>query len=64
LAFGFPDIIFQPEDAFVQLLARQASTKAGIVLGLFPTDQPQKVDMVDLDDDGRIRLIEIKPAHP
>lgn len=63
VAFGFPDIIFQPEDAFVRLLARQASTKADVVLGLFPTDQPQKVDMVDLDDDGRIRLIEIKPAQ-
>jgi glucose-1-phosphate thymidylyltransferase len=28
VAFGFPDIIFQPDDAFVQLLARQAATEA------------------------------------
>ena len=63
IVFGFPDIIFQPEDAFVRLLARQAATKADVVLGLFPADQPQKMDMVDLDEDGRIRQIVIKPRH-
>ena len=63
IVFGFPDIIFQPEDAFVRLLARQAATKADAVLGLFPADQPQKMDMVDLDEDGRIRQIVIKPRH-
>lgn len=63
IVFGFPDIIFQPEGAFVRLLARQAATKADVVLGLFPADQPQKMDMVDLDEDGRIRQIVIKPRH-
>jgi glucose-1-phosphate thymidylyltransferase len=61
VAFGFPDILFHSDDAFVRLLARQAVTKADVVLGLFPTDQPQKWDMVDLDDDGRIQAIAIKP---
>ena len=61
VAFGFPDIIFHADDAFVRLLARQTATKADVVLGLFPTDQPHKWDMADLDADGRIRRIEIKP---
>ncbi len=61
VAFGFPDIIFQSEDAFVRLLTRQAAEKADVVLGLFPTDQPHKWDMVEVDGDGRIRVIEIKP---
>jgi glucose-1-phosphate thymidylyltransferase len=61
VAFGFPDIIFQPDDAFVQLLARQAATDADIVLGLFPAYQPQKMDMVELGDDGRVYQIVIKP---
>lgn len=61
VAFGFPDIIFQTVDAFVQLLGRQAATKADVVLGLFPTDEPQKKDMVDIKDDGRIRRIVIRP---
>jgi glucose-1-phosphate thymidylyltransferase len=63
VAFGFPDIIFQPEDAFVQLITRQAESNADIVLGLFPTDKPQKWDMVHLDQDGRIQQIIIKPPH-
>jgi glucose-1-phosphate thymidylyltransferase len=63
VAFGFPDNIFQAEDAFVRLLARQSESRADIVLGLFPTHQPHKVDMVDLDPDGRICGIQIKPAR-
>lgn len=63
VAFGFPDIIFQPDDAFVHLLNRQAATGADIVLGLFLADQPQKMDMVDLDADGRVRQIVIKPLQ-
>lgn len=63
VALGFPDIIFQPDDAFVHLLARQAATNADVVLGLFPTDHPQTADMVDLDGNGRIRQIVIKPLQ-
>ncbi len=61
VALGFPDIIFQPEDVFVKLLKCQTDKNADVVLGLFPTDQPQKWDMVDMDTDGRIRHILIKP---
>ena len=63
VALGFPDIIFKPDDAFVQLLARQAQSKADIVLALFPAHQPNKTDMVDVDADGRIRGIQVKPAR-
>jgi glucose-1-phosphate thymidylyltransferase len=63
IAFGFPDIVFQPDDAFVRLLAYQATRQADIILGLFPTDEPQKVDMVDLDDHGKVRQIVIKPRQ-
>lgn len=61
VALGFPDIIFQPDDVFTKLLARQASCQADVVLGLFPTDQPQKAGMVDFDAEGRVRLIREKP---
>lgn len=63
IALGFPDILFQPEDAFVHLLARQAKTDADVVLGLFPTDRPQKAGMVDFDTTGRVRLIIEKPPQ-
>jgi glucose-1-phosphate thymidylyltransferase len=63
VALGFPDMVFRPADAFVALLDRQAITRADVVLGLFPADEPQKMDMVDLDATGRVRQIVIKPAQ-
>jgi len=63
VVFGFPDILFEPEDAFVQLLCRQSATGADIVLGIFPATHPHKMDMVDLDKEGRVRGIQIKPSQ-
>jgi glucose-1-phosphate thymidylyltransferase len=74
ILFGFPDILFQPQDAFVRLLEHQSTTGADVVLGLFPSDQPHKMDMVDLAIEerrpmhcgvsgGRVRKIVIKPRQ-
>jgi len=63
VAFGFPDILFQPDDAFVRLLARQTTSTAEVFLGLFPADRPEKMDMVDVDSDNRVRQIVIKPRQ-
>lgn len=62
IVFGFPDMLFEPDDAFVRLRERQASSGADLVLGLFPAHRPETADMVDLDAQGRIRQIVIKPA--
>ena len=61
--FGFPDILFQPGDAFARLLNRQAETGADLVIGLFPAHQPHKMDMVELDPNGRVLGITIKPRQ-
>lgn len=61
--FGFPDIIFQPDDAFVKLLTKQEASKADLVLGLFPAHQSHKMDMVEIGADGHILKIEIKPVR-
>lgn len=63
VAFGFPDILFGPDDAYCQLLKRQAVTKADIVLGAFPADRPDTMDMVDMDEDGWVHSLVIKPPH-
>ncbi|HEY9805200.1 MAG TPA: sugar phosphate nucleotidyltransferase, partial [Candidatus Obscuribacterales bacterium] len=63
VALGFPDILFWPEAAFSQLLQHQAQTQADVVLGLFPTDQPQKAGMVNFDSSGRVHLIIEKPSQ-
>ncbi len=63
IAVGFPDIICQPDDIFVKLLARLRASNSEVVLGLFPTDNPQKVGVVDLDADGRVYQIIEKPSQ-
>lgn len=60
---GFPDLLFEPADAFARLLEKQAATGADIVLGLFPAHRPHKMDMVALDTRGRVQEIVIKPAR-
>lgn len=52
VAMGFPDILFSPGDAYLRLLERLQTTQADVVLGLFPTEQPDKVGVVDFDDQG------------
>lgn len=55
VAIGFPDMLIQPDDAYSQLLERLEQTNADVMLGLFPTDQPEKVGVVDYDQDtGRV----------
>ncbi len=61
VALGWPDIILQGENEYQQLVDCQNVTNADVVLGLFPADRPEKVDMVELDDRGRVKEIVIKP---
>ena len=61
--FGFPDILLQPDDVYVRLVDRMHVSHADIVLGLFLAENPQKMDMVDLNSDGKICGIHIKPAQ-
>jgi glucose-1-phosphate thymidylyltransferase len=60
VALGFPDIIFEPIDAFAILLAHQTRTGADAVLGLFPAQNAHKCDMVETDARGCVRRIVIK----
>lgn len=62
VALGWPDIILQGKNEYQQLLNWQNATKAQVVLGIFPADRPHKVDMVELDNLGRVREIVIKPT--
>ena len=52
IVMGFPDILFGPADAYRHLLTRLQNTQADVVLGLFPTDYPQNVGVVDVDQQG------------
>lgn len=61
VAVGFPDILFRPLDAFRRVRARQEESGADAVLGLVPTDRPDKADVVAADGEGRVRRLTIKP---
>jgi glucose-1-phosphate thymidylyltransferase len=63
VALGFPDILFSPNDAYTRLIEHQVKSGADVVLGLFPTDQPQDTDVVAFDDRDRIVQILTKPKH-
>jgi len=59
--FGFPDILFSPLDAFSRLAERQRRSRADIVLGTFPTTEPEKVGVVQVDDAGTVLRVMEKP---
>jgi glucose-1-phosphate thymidylyltransferase len=63
IAFGFPDILFEPDNAFEKLIDRQSATRADLVLGLLPASEPSRVDMVDIDQNAAVRAIQIKPEE-
>jgi glucose-1-phosphate thymidylyltransferase len=61
IALGFPDVLFEPVDAFSRLLVHQTRTCAEVVLGVFPAERPYKGDMIETDAQERVRRIVIKP---
>lgn len=63
VAFGFPDILFEPRDAYRTMMLELESGNSDVILGLFPTRNYSKSDMVDTDKDGRVIDIEIKPKN-
>jgi glucose-1-phosphate thymidylyltransferase len=63
VAIGFPDMICEPTEMFVDLRQHQAATNADLVLAVLPASRPEKTDMLEIDDQGRIRRLDIKPAN-
>jgi glucose-1-phosphate thymidylyltransferase len=61
VVFGFPDILFQPDDVFIRLLEKQKMTGADVILALFPTRDYQQMDMVQAKSDGRVVAMHLKP---
>lgn len=57
VVLGFPDILLWPEDAYAGVLKRLHHGSADAVLGLFPTQEPNKVGIVEMDTEGRVRGI-------
>lgn len=59
---GFPDIVFRPRDAFVPLIEQLDARDADVALGLFRTDEPHKVGLVECSADGWVKAIHEKSS--
>jgi glucose-1-phosphate thymidylyltransferase len=57
VVFGFPDILFESNNAFQKLQKRIKYHRCDIVLGLFLSDRPEKADLVEYDNKGKVREI-------
>lgn len=64
IALGYPDIIFNPADAFIDVKKKMLETNADIVLGVFKIKNYMKWDMIEFDSDGKINDIVIKQDRP
>jgi glucose-1-phosphate thymidylyltransferase len=64
VAFGYPDILFSPDDAFSHLIKKQAATNASIVLGIFPIGQDQRWDFISFGENGKVATVTHKLPPP
>ena len=64
IALGYPDIMFEPAEAFIKIKEKISETNADIVLGLFPIDNYRSWDMTEFDNNGKIRNLIIKQDRP
>jgi dTDP-glucose pyrophosphorylase len=60
---GFPDTIWEPVDGFGPLV-RALGSGYDVALGLFTGPEPERSDVVTIDEDGTVLGVEIKPAKP
>lgn len=60
VALGFPDILYGNDNAFSTMLRELERSAADVVLGLYPTEHPELVDMVRCDAVGVVTGLRIK----
>lgn len=61
---ALPDTQFFPRDGFKYVLQKMHEANADLVLGVFPTNEPQNFGCVEFGNDGRILSIVDKPEFP
>lgn len=63
VVLGFPDIVFEADvPVLPHVLDALDASGADIMLGLFPTDRPEKGEMVEVSADGQVENIVIKSS--
>jgi glucose-1-phosphate thymidylyltransferase len=64
VAFGYPDILFEPEDAFATLTDHLFRTESDVVLGVFPIRADQRWDICSFGTDGHIDVVAVPDPPP
>ncbi len=62
VCLALPDTVFRPRDAIRMICEKKQSAQAELVLGVFPTSEPQHLGPVRMADDGRVIKVQDKPA--
>jgi glucose-1-phosphate thymidylyltransferase len=60
ILFTLPDILYWPKKPFATLLDRWSSGRGDVLLGAFPADRPEKVDIVEAKRDHAVTRIRVK----
>lgn len=61
VVLGFPDILFEPYNAFNYLLDKLNESGTTVVLGAIPVENPESWDMVEVGKGGFVSKIHMKP---
>ena len=61
VVMGFPDILIQPTTLYRQMVEELRAGRSDVVLGVMPTGNPSKADVVEITDDGKVDCIRPKP---
>ena len=59
-----PDLLLSPRGTLAPLLQRLRAGSADLVLGVFPTDHPERADVVISGDNGVVRELQVKSSRP
>jgi len=61
VVMGFPDILIRPRSFYRRLVDELRAGRSDVVLGVLPTTNPSKVDVVQISDHGKVHSIRPKP---
>ena len=62
VCIALPDTVIEPPDALARVRTEREATGADLVLGVFPTDEPEQLGPVRIAADGRVTEVQDKPA--
>jgi glucose-1-phosphate thymidylyltransferase len=63
VSLALPDTIFYPFDAISILWQKMQISKSDLILGVFPTDKPEQLGPVRIEENGRVTEILEKPTN-